>query len=87
MFCGIALLYEKITAIGYPWFYETTPFLSFEGEKTGSNSSIFSGIAHCLGCVKKQPKISGNCIVLNFNQIKASLFQYKFKSIFPTKST
>ena len=40
-------------------FYKTTPFLSFEGKKTGSNSSIFSGIAHYLGCVKKQPKISG----------------------------
>ena len=47
------------TAIGYPWFYKTTPFLSFEGKKTGPNSSIFSGIAHYLGCVKKQPKISG----------------------------
>ena len=45
--------------IGYPWFHKTTPFLSFEGKKTGSNSSIFSGIAHYLGCVKKQPKISG----------------------------
>ena len=59
MFCGIADLWEKIAAIGYPWFYKTTPFLSFEGKKTGSNSSIFSGIAHYLGCVKKQSKISG----------------------------
>ena len=56
MFCGIAHLWEKITAIGYPWFYKTTPILSFEGKKTGSNSSVFSGIAHYLGCVKKQPK-------------------------------
>ena len=59
MFCGKAHLLEKITAIGYPWSYKTIPFLSFEGKKTGSNSSIFSGIAHYLGCVKKQPKISG----------------------------
>ena len=28
-------------------------------EKNGSNSSIFSGIAHRLGCVKKQQKIIG----------------------------
>ena len=46
----------KITALGYPWFYKTTPFLSFERKKTGSDSSIFSGIAHYLGCIKKQPK-------------------------------
>ena len=59
MFCEIALLKENITAIGYPWFYKTNPFLSFEGEKTGSNSSIFSGIARYLGCVKNQTKISG----------------------------
>ena len=53
----------KNTAIGYPWFYKTTPFLSFEGKKTGSNSSIFSGIAHYLGCIKKQPKISGIALI------------------------
>ena len=46
-------------AIGYPWFYKTTPFLSFKGKKTGSNSSIFSGIAHYYGMRQKQPKISG----------------------------
>ena len=23
----------KITAVGYPWFYKTTPFLCFEGKK------------------------------------------------------
>ena len=57
MFCGIAHPKKKITAIGYTWFYKTTPFLSFEAKKTGSNSSI-PGIAHYLGCVKKQPKIS-----------------------------
>ena len=49
----------KITAIGYPWFYKTTPFLSFEGKKTGSNSSIFSSIEHYLECFKKNAKISG----------------------------
>ena len=62
MFCGIDHLQEKITAIGYPLFYKTTPFLSFEGKKgkkTGTNLSIFSRIAHYLGCVKKQPNISG----------------------------
>ena len=36
---------------------------------------------------QKTAKNQWNCIVLNFNQIKASLFQYKFKCIFPTKST
>ena len=46
-------------SIGYPWSYKTIPFLFFEGKKTGSNSSIFSGRAHYFGCVKKQPKISG----------------------------
>ena len=28
--------------IGYSWFYKIARFLSFEGKKTGSNSSIFS---------------------------------------------
>ena len=36
---------------------------------------------------QKIAKNQWSCILLNFNQIKASLFQYKFKSIFPTKST
>ena len=59
MFYGIAHLYEKNTAIGYPWFYKTTDFLSFEGKKQGQTHLFFSGIAHYLGCVKKQPKING----------------------------
>ena len=49
----------KIYSYRLLWFYKTTPILSFEGKKTGPNSSIFSGITHYLGCVKKQPKISG----------------------------
>ena len=59
-------LRKKNTAIGYPWFYKTTHFL-FLKEKTGSNSSMFSGIAHYLGCANKTAKNQFNCIVLNFN--------------------
>ena len=43
----------KITAIGYPWFYKTTPFLSFKGKKTGSNSSIFFWYRTIFGMGKK----------------------------------
>ena len=85
MFCGITHLKEKITAKGYHWFYKTTPFLCFEGKKTESNSSIFFWYSPLFGMRQKQPKNQWNCLVLNFNQIKASLFQYKFKSIFPQK--
>ena len=28
-------------AIGYPWFYKTTPFLSFEGKKQGHTHLFF----------------------------------------------
>ena len=31
----------KNTAIGYPWFYKTTPFLSFEGKKQGQTHIFF----------------------------------------------
>ena len=31
----------KITAIGYPWFYKTTPILSFEGKKQGQTHLFF----------------------------------------------
>ena len=36
--------------------------------------------------VTKTAKNQWNCIVLNFNQIKASLFQYKFKVSFPQRA-
>ena len=49
----------KSTAIGYPWFYKTTLFLSFEGEKTGSNSPIFFWYSPLFGMRQKQPTISG----------------------------
>ena len=78
---------NNITAqlLAIPGFIKSTHFLSFEGKNTGSNSSIFSGIAHYLGWVKNSQKsVELHC--LNFNQIKALIFQYKFKSIFPTKS-
>ena len=35
---------------------------------------------------QEMAKNQWNCIVMNLNQIKASFFQHKFKSIFPTKS-
>ena len=35
---------------------------------------------------QKTAKNQWNCIVLNFKQIKASLFQYKFKSSFPQRA-
>ena len=86
MFCGIAHLYENITALGYPWFYKTTPFLSFEGKNTGQ-THLFFWYSPLFGMRQKTAKNQCNCIVLNFNQIKALLFEYEFKSIFPTKST
>ena len=46
----------KNAAIGYPWFYKTTPFLAFEGKKSWSNLSIFSGLVHYLECVKNSQK-------------------------------
>ena len=49
----------KNAAIGYPWFYKTTPFLAFEGEKTWSNSSIFFWFSSFFGMPQKQPKVSG----------------------------
>ena len=49
----------KNYSYGLPLVYKTSLFLSFERKKTGPNSSIFSGIAQYLGCVKKQPEISG----------------------------
>ena len=66
---------------GSPYrYYKTTPFLSFEGKKTGSNVSIFSGTAHYMGCVKNSQKsVELHCF--EFQSI-----HYKFKSIFPTKS-
>ena len=76
----------KITAIGYPWFYKATPFLSFEG-KNRVKLIYFFWYSPLFGMRQKTAKNQWNCIVLNFNQIKDSLFQYKFKSIFPTKST
>ena len=65
-------------------FFEITCSVALSFLKTIS----CSGIAHYLGCVKKRcsSQNQSNCIVLHFNQIKASLFQYKFKSIFLTKS-
>ena len=41
LFCGIAHLKEKITAIGYICFHKTTPFLSFEGKKCGQEHLFF----------------------------------------------
>ena len=31
----------KITAIGYPWFYKSTPFLSFEEKKKQGQTHLF----------------------------------------------
>ena len=31
----------KIAAIGYTWFYKTTPFLSLEGKKQGHTHLFF----------------------------------------------
>ena len=78
MFCGIAYLWEKITAIGYPWFYKTTPFLSLKG-KSRVKLIHFFWYSPLFGMRQKTAKNQWNCIVLNFNQIQASLFQYKFK--------
>ena len=58
MFCGIAHVKEKITAIGYPWFYKTTPFLSFEGKKTGLNSSTFFWYSPLFGMRQKNSQKS-----------------------------
>ena len=38
--------------------------------KQGQTHLFFSGIAQCLGCIKTGIN-EWNCIVLNFNQIKA----------------
>ena len=76
---------EKNTAIGYLWFYKTTPFLSFKGKKAGQ-SHLFFLVQPFTWDASKTAKNQWICIVFNFNQIRASLFQCKFKSIFPTKS-
>ena len=86
MFCGIAHLKEKITTIGYPWFYKATAFLSFEEKKTGSNSSIFSGIAHYLGCDKKQPKISGIAFFRISIKLRPHYFSINSKVSFPQRA-
>ena len=70
----------KHYTIVYPWFYKTTPFLSFEEKKQGQTHLFFPGIAHILECVKNA-KNQWNCIVLNFNQIQALLFQYKYNCL------
>ena len=48
VFCGIAHLWEKLQLKATPGFIKP-PLLSFEGKKTGSNSSTFFRIAHYLG--------------------------------------
>ena len=65
MYCGIAHLQEKITAIGYPWFYKTTPFLSFEGKKQGQ-THLFFLVKPIIWDASKTAKNQWNCIVLNF---------------------
>ena len=77
----------KITAIGYtPGFIKPPLFYLLKGKKQGQ-THLFFWYSPLFGMRQKTAKNQWNCIVLNFNQIKASLFQYKFKSIFSTKST
>ena len=63
------------------------PLFCLLKEKNRVKLIYFFRYSPLFGMGKKQPKNQWNCIVLNFNQIKASLFHYKFKSSFPTKST
>ena len=77
----------KNTAIGYPWFYKTTPFLSFEGKKTGSNSSVFFWYSPLFGKRQKQLKISGIALFSISIKLGPHYFSINLKEIFPTKST
>ena len=70
----------------YPWFYKTLLFYLLKGKKQGQ-THLFFLVYTIIWDASKTAKNQWNCIVLNFNQIKASLFKYKFKSIFLTKST
>ena len=75
----------KNTAIGDPWVYKTAPFFFMKG-KNRVKLIYFFWYSPLFGMRQKTAKNQWNCIVLNFNQIKASLFLYKFKSIFSTRA-
>ena len=61
---------ENITTIICLGFIKPPVFFLLK-KKTGSNSSIFSGRAHYLGCLNTD-KHQWNWIDLNFNQIKTN---------------
>ena len=50
----------KNTAIGYPWFYKITPFLSFEGKKHRQTHLFWH--SPLFGMHQKQAKITGTAL-------------------------